>query len=196
MILVVEPFPQGEDAEMSFPDSFLTSTPSTASTKPLAGKSSADGEEGELCKKGWRKRILRFTTKQASESRSAREQSRVLRRLASLGDLAEGEGQGVEMKRNEKDDQQFISCKEQKKLRKLASMGSLFASGAPERALEAPERSLRSPERFLGAPERVLGAPERVLRAPEKVLGAPERVGRQIRRRLATSRDRLHSIIK
>ena len=89
-----------------------------------------------------------MTSKQPNERGPTKEESRVLRRLASLGNLAEE-------KTNDKVDQS-ISWKQEKKLRKLASMGSL-----------AP-----------GAPERV------------------STLGREIRRRLASSRDRLHSVIK
>ena len=92
-----------------------------------------------------------MTSKQPNERGPTKEESRVLRRLASLGNLAEG----VETKPNDKDDQS-ISWKQEKKLRKLASMGSL-----------AP-----------GAPESV------------------STLGREIRRRLASSRDRLHYVIK
>ena len=137
---------------MSFLDSLLTfdstSTPATASRGPLPGKSKADHEERELYKKGWRRRLRRFTKKQPNESRRTKEESRVVRRLASLGNLAEG----VETKPNDKDDQS-ISWKQEK--RKLASTGSL-SSGAGER----------------------------------------EGLGGEIRRRLASSRDRLHSVIK
>ena len=149
---VFKPFPQGEDAEMSFLDSFLTfnstSTPTTTSRRPLPGKPKADQEEQELYKKGWRRRLQRLTSKQPNERGPTKEESRVLRRLASLGNLAEE-------KTNDKVDQS-ISWKQEKKLRKLASMGSL-----------AP-----------GAPESV------------------STLGREIRRRLASSRDRLHSVIK
>ena len=144
---------------MSFLDSFLTfdstSTSTTTPRRPLPGKPKADQEEQELYKKGWRRKVQRLTSKQPNERGPTKEESRVLRRLASLGNLAEGEPLGLEMKTTEKDDRS-ISCKQEKKLRKLASMGSL-----------AP-----------GAPESV------------------STLGREIRRRLASSRDRLHSVIK
>ena len=161
---------------MSFLDSFPTcdsiSTPAS-SRPPLAGKAGLV-EEGELDKKGWRRRLRRLTNKQPDESRTTKEQSRVLRRLASLGNLAEAEPPGLDIKKlgveKKKDKDDLISCKQGKKLRKLASVGSLSSVG----------------ESRVGEKLASIGS----------LSGGGERVGQEMRRRLASSRDRLHSIIK
>ena len=115
-----------------------------------------------------------MTNKQPDESRTRKEQSRVLRRLASLGNLAEAEPPGLDIKKlgveKKKDKDELIGCKQGKKLRKLASVGSLSSVG----------------ESRVGEKLASLGS----------LSGGGERVGQEIRRRLASSRDRLHSIIK
>ena len=145
---------------MSFLDSFLTydSISTTTSKRPQ-----------ELCKKGWRRRLWRFGNNQTDESE--KEQAREPRRLASLGNLVEGDPLGLDMRKHaeKKDKQNTISPKRGKKLRKLASMGSLSSGDEKGSQKLASIGSLSS---------------------------GGERVSQEIRRRLASSRDRLHSIIK
>ena len=147
---------------MSFLDSFLTyDSISTTTSKPPQ----------ELCKKGWRRRLWRFGNNQPNEMEN--EQAREPRRLASLGNLVEDEGAplGLDMRKpaEKKDKHNTISSKRGKKLRKLASMGSLSSGDEKGSQKLASIGSLSS---------------------------GGERVSQEIRRRLASSRDRLHSIIK
>ena len=162
---------QGEETEMSFLDSFITYDSISSSRSP--GKAALLGER-ELEKKGWRRRLWRLTNKQSDEIRTSKEPSRVIRRLASLGNLAEREPPGLEVKKLEaekkKKKEDPTSCK---KLRKLASVGSL-SSGGEKRIIG---EKLPSTGSLSGG-------------------GGEGRVGQEIRRRLASSRDRLHSIIK
>ena len=145
---------------MSFLDSFLTyDSISTTTSKPPQ----------ELCKKGWRRRLWRFGNNQPNEMEN--EQAREPRRLASLGNLVEGDPLGLDMRKHaeKKDKDNTISSKRGKKLRKLASMGSLSSGDEKGSQKLASIGSLSS---------------------------GGERVSQEIRRRLASSRDRLHSIIK
>ena len=165
---------QGEETEMSFLDSFITYDSISSSRSP--GKADLVGER-ELEKKGWRRRLWRLTNKQSDESRTSKEQSRVIRRLASLGNLAEGEPPGLEVKKLEaekkkKDKEEPTSCKQGKSLRKLASTGSLSSGGE----------------------KRIIG--QKLASTGSLSGGGGGGVGQEIRRRLASSRDRLHSIIK
>ena len=145
---------------MSFLDSFLTydSISTTTSKGPQ-----------ELCKKGWRRRLWRFGNKQPDEMET--EQAREPRRLASLGNLVEGDRLGLDTRKpaEKKDKHNTISSKRGKKLRKLASMGSLSSGD------EKGSQKLSS-----------IGS----------LSSGGKRVSQEIRRRLASSRDRLHSIVK
>ena len=158
---------------MSFLDSFLTydSISAATSKRPQGGKS-GHSEEGEvICKRGWRRRLWRLTNNQLDQMEN-NEEAREPRRLTSLGNLApEGDPLGLEMRQHaeKKDKQDTISSKQGKKLRKLASVGSLSLGG------EKGSQKLSS-----------IGS----------LSSGGGRMGQDIRRRLASSRDRLHSIIK